>query len=87
MICPRSTDINSASSRQGMMIDDRFLTRAEVEQRFSIARSTIYRLMRSGAFPEPIRVGPRAVRWRASDLDAWLASRPYARGEAERAAG
>ena len=51
------------------MTDDRFLTRAEVEQRFSIARSTIYRLMRSGAFPEPIRIGPRAVRWRASDLD------------------
>ena len=63
------------------------LTRPEVESRSRLATSTIYRLMRSGQFPEPIRIGPRAVRWRASDLDAWLARRPYARGEAERKAG
>ena len=63
------------------------LTRPEVESRSRLATSTIYRLMRNGQFPEPIRIGARAVRWRASDLETWLASRPYARGEAERAAG
>ena len=36
------------------MTDDRFLTRAEVEQRFSIARSTIYRLMRAPAVTIPV---------------------------------
>ena len=63
------------------------LTRSEVEAAVRLTTSTIYRLMRCGQFPEPIRIGPRAVRWRASDLETWLASRPYARGEAERAAG
>ena len=66
---------------------DRFLTRREVEARCGIARTTIYRLMRAKRFPEPIRVGDRAVRWSSVALEVWLASRPYARGEAEREAG
>ena len=63
------------------------LTRAEVEARCRIARTTIYRLMREGAFPEPIRIGPRAVRWRLSELDEWLAGRPYSHGDGIRRAG
>ena len=60
---------------------DRLLTRTEVEARFGIARSTIYRLMRCGKFPEPIKIGPRAVRWRERELEAWLADRPRATGD------
>ena len=40
---------------------DRLLTRVEVEARCAIARTTIYRLMRCGQFPEPLKIGPRAV--------------------------
>ena len=57
------------------------LTRRDVEARLGITKSTVYRLMRCGAFPEPIQVGPRAVRWVESELEAWLASRPRASGE------
>ena len=64
-------------------MNDRLLTRPEVESRCGIARSTIYRLMRAGQFPEPVRVGPRAVRWPEHELDAWLAERPRATGEAQ----
>ena len=60
---------------------DRLLTRAEVEVRAGLSRSSLYRLMRQGLFPEPIRVGIRAVRWPSSEVDAWLASRPRATGE------
>jgi prophage regulatory protein len=66
---------------------DSLLTRREVERRCRIGRSTIYRLMRDGAFPEPIRIGPRAVRWRAVELDQWLAARPYSHGDGIRRAG
>ena len=59
---------------------DRMLRREEVEERVGISRSAIYRLMRAGEFPAPTRVGLRAVRWRESDLEAWLASRPHATG-------
>ena len=61
------------------------LTRSEVEASVRLTTSTIYRLMRSGKFPEPLRIGPRAVRWRASELDAWLEGRPYSHGEEPRA--
>ncbi|MXW59448.1 MAG: AlpA family phage regulatory protein [Acidimicrobiia bacterium] len=37
--------------------------------------------MRDEIFPEPIRVGQRAVRWHASEIDAWLATRPRATGD------
>lgn len=45
------------------------LRREEVEQRFGVSRSWIYCEMRAGRFPEPIRIGKRAVRWKVVDLD------------------
>jgi prophage regulatory protein len=49
-----------------------------VIQTTGLARSTIYRLVASGAFPAPVQLGPRAVAWRWSDLDRWSESRPSA---------
>lgn len=57
------------------------LRREEVEERFGVSRSWIYCEMRAGRFPEPVRIGKRAVRWRVSDLDEWAAGRPVAHGE------
>ena len=65
---------------------DHMLRREEVQKRTGLSRSAIYRLMREGDFPLPHRVGQRAVRWRESDLDAWLASRPLATGQRKAAA-
>ena len=64
-----------------MITQTRLLRRTEVERFCQIGRSTIYRLMREGLFPVPIRVGPRAVRWPENELTAWLAGRPRATGE------
>ena len=57
------------------------LRREEVEERFGVSRSWIYCEMRAGRFPEPVKIGKRAVRWRVSDLDEWAAGRPVAHGE------
>ena len=46
-----------------------------VIQATGLGRSTIYRLVASGAFPPPVHLGPRAVAWRWSDLDQWSESR------------
>lgn len=59
----------------------RLLTRQEIENLTGLSRSTLYRLMRRGAFPEPIRIGLKAVRWPEPEIDAWLADRPRATGE------
>ena len=64
---------------------DRLLRREEVESRVGLSRTTLYRKMREGSFPEPVQVGARAVRWPASEIEAWLASRPRATGEARAA--
>jgi prophage regulatory protein len=40
-----------------------------------LGRSTIYRWIANGSFPSPVRLGPRAVAWRWSDLDRWTQSR------------
>ena len=44
-----------------------------------LGRSTIYRWIADGSFPAPVRLGPRAVAWRWSDLDRWTSSRDTAR--------
>ena len=61
---------------------DRLLHRAEVEERTGLARTTLYRKMRKGSFPIPVKVGARAVRWPASEIEEWLAGRPRATGVA-----
>ena len=62
-------------------MQERLLRRREVERITGMSRSSIYRLMQEGKFPRPVRVGPAAVRWRASDITAWIESRPVATGE------
>ena len=64
-----------------MTYSDPLLRREQVEERTGLARTTIYRKMREGSFPEPIQVGVRAVRWPASEIETWLADRPRATGE------
>ena len=63
-------------------MDDRLLRREEVESRVGLKRSSIYREMRAGRFPLPVKVGPRAVRWSSTEIETWLASRPRATGYA-----
>ena len=56
------------------------LTRKEVEARCHLSRATIYRLMRLGRFPEPIRIGIRAVRWHDHEIEQYRNSRERATG-------
>lgn len=57
------------------------ITRKQLEERIGLSRSSLYRLMRSGLFPEPVRIGVRAVRWREDEIAAWLRDRPRAHGD------
>lgn len=36
--------------------------------------STIYRDIRNGTFPAPIKIGPRAVAWTRDSIEAWKRS-------------
>lgn len=63
-------------------MSDQLMRRQEVEARCQLSCSTIYRLMRAGEFPEPLKVGPRAVRWRESEIAQFLEERDRASGQA-----
>ena len=53
---------------------DRFLTVKEVAERLNVCRASIYIWLKKG-FPHPVKFG-RASRWRSSELDEWLRTRP-----------
>ena len=50
----------------------------EVIARTGLGRSTIYLYISKGLFPEPIRLGERAVGWDSRDVESWLESRRIA---------
>ena len=60
---------------------ERLMTSRQITAEMGISRSTIYRLSRAGLFPEPIRIGPRGMRWLESEIKAWLLERRAAVGE------
>ena len=49
-------------------MNQRLLRRQEVEELTGLSRASIYRLMRSGRFPLPVRVSAAAVRWTAATI-------------------
>ena len=59
-------------------MEERLLKRREVEEITGLSRSTIYRMLNTGQFPQPVRIGPKTVRWRMSDIVKWMESRPLA---------
>jgi prophage regulatory protein len=62
-----------------------FLRFAVVKELTGLSRSTVERLIKSGDFPAPKRIGLRAVAWLASDLARWQADRVSARDMSEAA--
>jgi prophage regulatory protein len=63
----------AASTSERFPRSDRLLNKWAVEERTSLDITTIYRKMKVGTFPQPVRVGRRRVAWRESDIAAWQA--------------
>ena len=54
--------------------EERLLTIAQVCELTGLSRPAIYVEMRERGLPRPVRVGSKSVRWRLSELVAWMAS-------------
>ena len=52
------------------------LTLREVMRMTALSRSAVYVLMDTEQFPQPIRIGRRAVRWVEQEVLDFIASRP-----------
>lgn len=52
----------------------RLLSSEEVAKRLRVSVRTLWRLVASKQFPQPIRFNRKLVRWTSRSLDDWLAS-------------
>lgn len=48
------------------------MTRSEYAAEARVGKATVERWAAQGIGPQPIRLGPRLVRYLRSDVDAWL---------------
>lgn len=46
----------------------------------SLSKASIYRQVKAGIFPDPIRIGPRAVAWVVSEVESWIEDKKSQRG-------
>jgi len=56
-------------------LSDTYLKRQDLEFDLGVSRATIYRWTKAGKFPAAIHLGANMVRWKASDIEAWIAER------------
>lgn len=57
----------SAEEAQSMS-GDQFLSLPAVCKRYQVSRTTIWRWIQQGCFPEPVHLSPQTRRWCLSDL-------------------
>ncbi|WP_312844137.1 helix-turn-helix transcriptional regulator [Diaphorobacter nitroreducens] len=48
--------------------DETLLRLPQVLARFPVSRSGWYQGVKTGRYPQPVRIGERAVAWKASDI-------------------
>ncbi len=53
---------------------DRMLRLPEVEITSGLKRSTIYKKIKEGVFPPPVKLTERSSAWRESEIQEWISN-------------
>ena len=61
-------------SLEAAALPDALLRIKTVAEQVGLSVATIYRKMGEGQFPQPVRLGARCTRFKASDIRAWVAA-------------
>ena len=61
--------------KQGMKTKEAYLTETEAGERLGFSIRTLQGWRMKGGGPPFLKISARAIRYRASDLDAWILSR------------
>ena len=48
------------------------LRMTELCEKLGVSRTSIWRWCRAGTFPQPVKLGRRAVGWRQTEVEEWL---------------
>ncbi|HYG43411.1 MAG TPA: AlpA family phage regulatory protein [Bordetella sp.] len=69
-----------------MMSEPLLYRMRDLVQTVGMSKPTIYRKIKVGEFPRPVRLfkGSDDVAWRAEDIRAWIAGLPVAGSESDR---
>lgn len=54
---------------------ERLLPPAVVYDRTSLRETTVWRMVKGGNFPKPVRLSPGRIAWPESAINAWIAAR------------
>ena len=52
-----------------------FIDLHEVSRRVGLKKSAIYKMVRLSGFPRPVKLGAKAIRWSAAEVERWQAER------------
>ncbi len=55
---------------------DRILRMRTILERTGLSRSTVYRKMQEGTFPQKVKLSEHCCGWRESELNRWMADPP-----------
>ena len=53
----------------------RIIRTEDLTRRLGLSRATIFRNVKAGRFPAPIKISQRAIGWRIDEVEAWIAAR------------
>ena len=65
-------DKKHTPSTPGPVVSETLLRFDEVSAVVGLRRSAVYDRMSRGLFPAPVRLGARCVRWRATEVQAFI---------------
>lgn len=76
-------NLNLASATISAPPEPPILSPRELRKAVGLSRSTIDRLEAAGLFPKRRRIGLRRVFWYRSEIENWIASRPFVKQEGD----
>jgi prophage regulatory protein len=58
-----------------IQLQQALMRRKTVQELTGLSRSGLYLVIKNGTFPKPIKIGLRAVAWKATDIYIWIESK------------
>jgi predicted DNA-binding transcriptional regulator AlpA len=71
-----STAQASPAAEVGSMLTNELLTAEEFARVLAVSKRTLFRLRSKGVIPPPVAISAKIVRWRTSDIRAYLDGLP-----------
>lgn len=62
----------NTTSNYGALPQTGFIRAADLRPILSFSTSALWRRVRAGTFPQPVKLSERVTAWRAEDVRAWL---------------